>query len=81
MQKFDLLSRNRVEDSGASDNGLEFLLTTDPGAAGGRHHLGLEVHLADVGEGAVLGVLVHIGHRLTVLLLVVDEAATVRASP
>ena len=29
----------------------------------------------------MLGVLVHIGHRLTVLLLVVDEAAAVRPSP
>ena len=80
VKQLDLLSSSRVEDSGG-DDGFELLLTTGPRAAGGWEHLGLEVHLADVGEGTMLGVLVHIGHRLTVLLLVVDEAAAVWASP
>ena len=82
MQKLYLLATRRVDDSGG-DDGLELLLTTGPrpGTGGGRENLGLEVHLAHVGEGAVLGVLVHVGHRLVVLLLVVDEAAAVRSSP
>ena len=71
-----------MDDSGG-DNGLELLLTTGSYSrtGGRRDDLGLEVHLAHVGEGAVLGVLVYIGHRLVVLLLVVDEAAAVRPSP
>ena len=71
-----------MDDSGG-DNRFELLLTTGSYSwtGGGREDLGLEVHLANVGKGAMLGVLVHIGHRLIVLLLVVDEAAAVRPSP
>ena len=71
-----------MDDSGG-DNGFELLLTTGSCSwtGGGREDLGLEVHLAHVGKGAMLGVLMHIGHRLIVLLLVVDEAAAVRPSP
>ena len=38
-------------------------------------------HLADVGEGSVLGLLVNIVDGLSVLLLVVDEAAAVGSCP
>ena len=71
-----------MDDSGG-DNRLELLLTTGSCSwtGRGREDLGLEVHLAHVGKGAMLGVLVHIGYRLVVLLLMVDEAAAVRPSP
>ena len=63
------------------NNRFELILTV-PWTDGGRgEDLGLELHLANVGEGAMLSVLVHIGYRLTVLLLVVDEAAAVWPRP
>ena len=63
------------------NNRFELILTV-PWTDGGRgEDLGLELHLANVGEGAMLSVLVHIGYRLTVLLLVVDERRTIRPGP